>query len=58
MDLSLPRRSGTAWGLLEGMLDSNNPRSDLITPVADRLGHYKRYAIDPTRITDELGWIP
>jgi len=30
----------------------------LITFVADRLGHDQRYAIDPTKITGELGWYP
>lgn len=30
----------------------------LITFVADRLGHDQRYAIDPTKITNELGWYP
>ena len=30
----------------------------LITFVTDRPGHDKRYAIDPTRITEELGWQP
>src|SRR5579862_5942105 len=31
-------------------------REALITFVADRPGHDLRYAIDPTRISDELGW--
>ena len=31
---------------------------DLITFVKDRLGHDQRYAIDPTKITNELGWYP
>ncbi|MDR2145640.1 MAG: dTDP-glucose 4,6-dehydratase, partial [Tannerella sp.] len=31
---------------------------DLITFVKDRLGHDQRYAIDPTKITNELGWKP
>jgi len=31
---------------------------DLITYVQDRLGHDRRYAIDPEKITDDLGWIP
>jgi len=31
---------------------------DLITFVADRLGHDQRYAIDPTKIKNELGWYP
>lgn len=30
----------------------------LITFVADRLGHDHRYAIDPTKIKNELGWYP
>ncbi|MDA9589755.1 dTDP-glucose 4,6-dehydratase [Opitutales bacterium] len=31
---------------------------DLITFVTDRPGHDMRYAIDPTKIRDELGWEP
>ena len=31
---------------------------DLISFVADRLGHDQRYAIDPTKIKNELGWYP
>ncbi|SDW73522.1 GDP-mannose 4,6 dehydratase [Albimonas donghaensis] len=31
---------------------------DLIEFVTDRPGHDLRYAIDPTRIRDELGWAP
>lgn len=31
---------------------------DLITYVTDRKGHDMRYAIDPTKIHDELGWLP
>lgn len=34
------------------------PHADLITFVADRPGHDRRYAIDPTRIRTELGWRP
>ena len=30
----------------------------LITYVQDRKGHDMRYAIDPTKIHDELGWLP
>ena len=30
----------------------------LITHVEDRKGHDMRYAIDPTKIHDELGWLP
>ncbi len=35
----------------------NKPES-LINYVTDRLGHDLRYAIDPTKITTELGWKP
>ena len=31
---------------------------ELITFVTDRPGHDRRYAIDPSRIRDELGWAP
>ncbi|REJ15381.1 MAG: dTDP-glucose 4,6-dehydratase [Bacillaceae bacterium] len=31
---------------------------DLIKYVADRPGHDRRYAIDPTKIMNELGWKP
>ncbi|QFG37885.1 dTDP-glucose 4,6-dehydratase [Paracoccus pantotrophus] len=34
------------------------PHDRLITFVADRPGHDRRYAIDPTRIRSELGWRP
>ena len=30
----------------------------LISYVADRKGHDMRYAIDPTKIHNELGWLP
>ena len=45
------------------ILDDLRPRSagsyaDLITFVTDRPGHDARYAIDPSRIRDELGWRP
>ena len=30
----------------------------LITHVADRKGHDMRYAIDPTKLHNELGWLP
>lgn len=46
------------------ILDEQRPRADgqsyatQITSVADRPGHDKRYAIDASRIGDELGWTP
>lgn len=46
-----------------GILDEKRPKnsgsySDQITFVTDRPGHDARYAIDPTRIRNELGWRP
>ncbi|MBG1230986.1 dTDP-glucose 4,6-dehydratase [Aestuariivirga litoralis] len=46
------------------LLDAKRPRANgeshhaLITYVTDRLGHDRRYAIDFSRIKDELGWQP
>jgi dTDP-glucose 4,6-dehydratase len=34
------------------------PRRDLITFVTDRPGHDRRYAIDFSKINEELGWTP
>ena len=45
-------------GILDELRPSNRSYADLITFVADRPGHDMRYAIDPTRIRDELGWRP
>ena len=41
-----------------GDIDISWINDDLITFVADRLGHDQRYAIDPTKINKELGWQP
>jgi dTDP-glucose 4,6-dehydratase len=44
-------------GLLDEIAPSPaGPRARLITYVADRPGHDRRYAIDPTKIERELGW--
>ncbi len=37
---------------------NSRPHRDLIRFVADRPGHDKRYAIDSTKISQELGWAP
>ena len=44
--------------LLDEMKPGAKPYADLITFVTDRPGHDMRYAIDPTRIREELGWRP
>jgi dTDP-glucose 4,6-dehydratase len=44
--------------LLDELLPAGAPHAGLITPVADRPGHDRRYAIDPERISTELGWQP
>lgn len=47
---------------ITSLLDQKAPRKDgksykeLITFVADRPGHDKRYAIDATKLENELGW--
>ena len=38
--------------------DSHNSYKSLITYVADRPGHDRRYAIDASKISKELGWKP
>lgn len=44
--------------ILDEKLPKQDPYADLISFVDDRPGHDERYAIDPSRIRDELGWRP
>jgi len=44
--------------ILDRMRPGEKPYADQITYVQDRAGHDLRYAIDPTRIREELGWRP
>ena len=48
----------TICAILDRKRPKGRPYADQITFVADRPGHDARYAIDPARIRDELGWRP
>jgi dTDP-glucose 4,6-dehydratase len=48
----------TICALLDEMHPEGAPHDRLITFVTDRPGHDARYAIDPSRMRDELGWRP
>lgn len=42
----------------DGSIDINWINDNLISFVKDRQGHDQRYAIDPAKISNELGWLP
>ncbi len=44
--------------VVKTILKTLNKPESLITYVTDRPGHDMRYAIDPTKIYNELGWLP
>ncbi len=44
--------------LTHAILQIMGKGSQMIQPVADRLGHDRRYAIDASKIRRELGWAP
>ncbi len=48
----------TICALLDEMHPQGAPHDRLITFVTDRPGHDLRYAIEPARIREELGWRP
>ena len=48
----------TICALLDELVPSDAPYSDLIAFVTDRPGHDLRYAIDASKIESDLGWVP
>ncbi len=48
----------TVCRILDELKPAEKPYEDLITFVKDRPGHDLRYAIDPAKLMDELGWRP
>lgn len=48
----------TNISIVKRILEILGKPESLITYVTDRKGHDMRYAIDPTKISRELGWLP
>jgi len=48
----------TVCDLVDEELDRSRQSRELIAFVADRPGHDQRYAVDASRIREELGWAP
>ncbi|MNC17572.1 dTDP-glucose 4,6-dehydratase 2 [compost metagenome] len=48
----------TNMHIVKTILEELGKPESLITYVQDRPGHDRRYGIDPTKITNELGWQP
>ena len=44
--------------VVKTIIEELGKSEDLIEFVTDRPGHDRRYAIDPTKIHNELGWLP
>ncbi|GGH33339.1 dTDP-glucose 4,6-dehydratase [Paenibacillus segetis] len=44
--------------IVQAILEELGKPQSLITYVPDRLGHDRRYGIDPSKVMDELGWKP
>lgn len=44
--------------VMDGILPAAAPHAHLLTHVADRPGHDRRYAIDASRLRSETGWRP
>lgn len=47
---------GSLCALLEGVRPDGSPHSRLISHVDDRPGHDLRYAADPSKAENDLGW--
>jgi dTDP-glucose 4,6-dehydratase len=45
-------------GIIDRVVPRNQPSRSFITHVTDRPGHDQRYAIDATRVRQEIGWRP
>ncbi|MRJ45173.1 dTDP-glucose 4,6-dehydratase [Idiomarina loihiensis] len=48
----------TICDILDELVPNSTSYQELITYVEDRPGHDMRYAIDSTKIKNELGWVP
>ena len=55
LDELAPRSAGESGGAGGG---GSRSRRELISFVADRPGHDRRYAVDPSKLETELGWRP
>src|SRR5690554_4472694 len=44
--------------ILDELSPKETPYSEQVTHVADRPGHDRRYAIDASKIKNDLGWVP
>ena len=57
-EVKIPVNRRYSYCMADSILSVDWINNDLITFVKDRLGHDQRYAIDPTKITNALGWYP
>ena len=48
----------TICAVMDELMPAEHSRTSLIAFVQDRPGHDQRYAIDPSKIIEELGWKP
>jgi dTDP-glucose 4,6-dehydratase len=49
---------GRVCALVDALRPASAPHAALVRRVTDRLGHDRRYALDGSRLRDELGWRP